>query len=140
MPSVNQFLIKRKSWFLEFKDMVELIERLGPERATLTFYETLQTDFDAEVARLKQEVAREKAEAKIGASYRKALASAALSHHLAMQKMKQQCNSLLQEKMQAAAAVAGGTSGGRGLTVDVSSKANRSKKNVIRRKVRKKGL
>ena len=32
--------------------MVELIERLGPERATLTFYETLQTDFDAEVTRL----------------------------------------------------------------------------------------
>ena len=25
LPSVNQFLIKRKSWFLEFKDMVELM-------------------------------------------------------------------------------------------------------------------
>ena len=52
--------------------------------------QSMNASFDAEVARLKQEVAREKAEAKIGASYRKALASAALSHHLAMQKMKQQ--------------------------------------------------
>ena len=40
------------SYWKYYKDMVELIGRLGPERATLTFYETLQTDFDAEVARL----------------------------------------------------------------------------------------
>jgi len=35
-----------------YRDMLELVEELGPERATWTFYETLQTDFEAEVGRL----------------------------------------------------------------------------------------
>ena len=49
----RQWLCKNSgSYWKYYKDMVELIERLGPERATLTFYETLQTDFDAEVTRL----------------------------------------------------------------------------------------
>eukprot|EP01046_Picozoa_sp_COSAG06_P025335 COSAG06_NODE_2124_length_7540_cov_3.145794_3_plen_183_part_00 len=35
-----------------YRDMLSLVEQLGPDRATLTFYETLQTDFEAEVSRL----------------------------------------------------------------------------------------
>ena len=37
-----------------FEDILGIFEEIlaGPERATLTFYETLQTDFDAEVTRL----------------------------------------------------------------------------------------
>ena len=35
-----------------YRDMLGLAEQLGPERATWTFYETLQTDFEAEVVRI----------------------------------------------------------------------------------------
>ena len=152
--------------------------------------ESMRTGFDAEVTRLKQEVAREKAirvialadfkrklevqvkndraegerlaqeklaaaEVKIEASYRRALATAALNHHLAMQKMKEQCNALLREKNLGSGG--NGASSNRGLTVNVSREKDNafitSKKgarsdsiaasnggsHVIRRAVRKKG-
>jgi len=35
-----------------YRDLAALVSTIGPDRALLTFYETLQTDFESEVRRL----------------------------------------------------------------------------------------